>query len=161
MIIGKVRELRTQRGLTQFQLAQLSGVSLPTIQNIEALKANPSISILEKIFNSLNAKLTVDVEFESIDVINLFNCTSSEFKNYNLPKSLKTLFSAKKQGEERSLELRLALAMSLLDHYPQWLKKKDLFKKAHHFLKQESDQRMFPRLIKFRRIWLAKLSEVI
>jgi len=50
IMLYNLRILRSQSGYSQVRLAQESGVSLPTIQNIEAQKANPTIDILEKIF---------------------------------------------------------------------------------------------------------------
>jgi len=45
--------MRTQRGWSQDQLTHECHVSLPTIQNIEAGKANPTMEILSKILDSL------------------------------------------------------------------------------------------------------------
>ncbi len=50
---------RKALGLTQMQLAIQAGVSLPTIQNLEAKKGNPTIGLLEKISTVLGYSLEV------------------------------------------------------------------------------------------------------
>jgi transcriptional regulator with XRE-family HTH domain len=52
-------EIRTSRqmlGLTQSELARLAGVSLPTIQNLEARRANPTLSTLEAVYRVLGLR---------------------------------------------------------------------------------------------------------
>lgn len=54
--------LKTKRkalGLTQMQLAVRAGVSLPTIQNLEAKRGNPTILLLEKISAVLGCSVKV------------------------------------------------------------------------------------------------------
>ena len=53
----QVRSLRIGLGLTQTRLAHLAGISLPSIQNIEAGKANPAISTLSALFEVLGLDL--------------------------------------------------------------------------------------------------------
>jgi transcriptional regulator with XRE-family HTH domain len=48
---------RKALGLTQMRLAIQAGVSLPTIQNLEAKKGNPTIGLLEKISTALGCSL--------------------------------------------------------------------------------------------------------
>ena len=58
MDLGKlVRKARKRKKLSQVQLAAQTGVSLPTIQNIEANKGNPTISVLEKVCSPLDISL--------------------------------------------------------------------------------------------------------
>ena len=52
-----IREARTQLGITQSELSHLSKVSLPTIQNIESGKGNPSLSTLEDLLVPLGRTL--------------------------------------------------------------------------------------------------------
>lgn len=51
------REARKDLGYSQVQLAGFSGVSLPTIQNIEANKGNPSFEVIQKLSESLGLSL--------------------------------------------------------------------------------------------------------
>lgn len=48
---------RKALGLTQTQLAVRAGVSLPTIQRLEAKKGNPTVALLEKISAVLNCSV--------------------------------------------------------------------------------------------------------
>ena len=52
-----IREERLQQGLTQSELAHRSRVSLPTVQNIEAGRANPSLSTLTRLLDALGLEL--------------------------------------------------------------------------------------------------------
>ncbi|ANB56249.1 helix-turn-helix family protein [Anoxybacillus sp. B7M1] len=49
----KIREIRTKRGLTQYQLADMVVADVSTINKIEKNKANPSLSMLERIAQAL------------------------------------------------------------------------------------------------------------
>jgi transcriptional regulator with XRE-family HTH domain len=54
--------LKTRRelfGLTQVELAHASGVSLPSIQNLEAGKGNPSMQTLEPLLRALGMELEI------------------------------------------------------------------------------------------------------
>ena len=66
IMLCNFKELRLNLGLTQFELAAQSGVSLPTIQNIEAGKANPSLDVLEKLLEALGLKLKID--YPEVDI---------------------------------------------------------------------------------------------
>ncbi len=55
-----IREARHALGLSQTALAVRAGVSLATLQNIEADRANPSVSTLEKLLGPLGLGLTVE-----------------------------------------------------------------------------------------------------
>ena len=58
-MICDLKRLRADFGLTQMELATKSGISLPTIQNIESGKANPSLDILTRILNVLGLEIKV------------------------------------------------------------------------------------------------------
>jgi transcriptional regulator with XRE-family HTH domain len=53
-----LKKIRKSLHLTQFELAALAGVSLPTIQNIEAQKANPSVALLARLGDVLHFELS-------------------------------------------------------------------------------------------------------
>lgn len=162
MIIAEIKKLRLSRGLTQSQLAHQSGVSLPTIQNIEALKANPSLMILERILDSLDAKLELSVNLKNPDIIEIFNMDLSEFKKINLKLLLKKLNqNSNAKNQSRHLDLFIALYAALLQSYPNWLKKNSLYKNIKTEYDIISRNMDLNRHIKFRRIWLSKLSQVI
>jgi len=58
-VMATVREMRRAAGLTQTALAARAGVSLATLQNIEAGSANPALATLRKILAPLGLELCV------------------------------------------------------------------------------------------------------
>jgi transcriptional regulator with XRE-family HTH domain len=60
-----VRASRRALGLSQASLAGIAEVSLATLQNLEAGRANPSMSVLERILEPLG--LGVEIRSESAD----------------------------------------------------------------------------------------------
>jgi len=58
-LMERVRETRRAAGLTQAALAARAGVSLATLQNIEAGRANPALATLRKILSSLGLEIGV------------------------------------------------------------------------------------------------------
>jgi len=59
-VLGKaVREMREQRGWTQATLAQASGLTQPAVARFEAGGTVPTIPVLERLANALEAELVV------------------------------------------------------------------------------------------------------
>jgi len=58
-IFQKIRDLRKQHGLTQTELADISGVSLPSISRLERGKESIRLDVLVKILDCLGYQLTV------------------------------------------------------------------------------------------------------
>lgn len=56
-IARNIKQLRQIRGLTQDQLAKVSGVPRPTWANLESGSANPTVSILAKVALSLQVSV--------------------------------------------------------------------------------------------------------
>lgn len=54
-----IKSVRQRKGLTQEQLAELSGMTRSTISKIEAGKFNASIDLLEKLIKPLGAELDI------------------------------------------------------------------------------------------------------
>jgi len=54
-----VREMRERRGWTQVQLAQASGLTQPAVARFEAGGTVPTIPVLERLANALEAELVV------------------------------------------------------------------------------------------------------
>ena len=59
-----VKKHRAKRGITRKLLASLSGISIRYLAQLEAGKANPTISILKNIAYALNMSLS-DILFEN------------------------------------------------------------------------------------------------
>ena len=58
-LIGKLIEAREQKGLSQRELAKLSGVKQPAIARLESMKTTPQIDTLFKILNPLGYTLSI------------------------------------------------------------------------------------------------------
>lgn len=163
MLPKDIKSLRTAQGYTQYELAEKAGVSLPTIQNIEGGRANPSLSNIEKILGALNARLEIKINLQSFDILDLFNMDLERFKKIDLKEILLQFFESANANpfQGRDLELMTALLSGLSAHYPLWMKHQKFDSvnlKKWNLLEKQIDP---SRLIKFRRIWVAKISQVI
>lgn len=58
-LIGKIIEARESKGLSQRELAELSGVKQPAIARMESMKATPQIDTLMKILIPLGYTLAI------------------------------------------------------------------------------------------------------
>lgn len=64
MISNKVKEYRTQRNMTQVELAKMVGASSRTIISIEAQKYNPTLELAFKIALALNTTVVELFEYK-------------------------------------------------------------------------------------------------
>jgi len=58
-LIGKMIEAREERGLSQRELAEISGIKQPAIARLESLKATPQIDTLFKVLYPLGYTLEI------------------------------------------------------------------------------------------------------
>ncbi len=58
-LIGKLIEAREKLGVSQRQLAEMSGLKQPAIARVESLKSTPQIDTLFKILSPLGYKLDI------------------------------------------------------------------------------------------------------
>ena len=58
-LIEKVIEAREQKGLSQRELAEISGVKQPAIARLESMKTTPQIDTLFKILNPLGYTISI------------------------------------------------------------------------------------------------------
>ena len=58
-LIGKMIEAREEKGLSQRELAELSGVKQPAIARMESMKSTPQIDTLFKILAPLGYTLSI------------------------------------------------------------------------------------------------------
>lgn len=56
---NRIAEIRKQRGLTQAELSEITGLQRVNISKIENGRYNVSIDILQKICNSLDCELKI------------------------------------------------------------------------------------------------------
>lgn len=58
-LIGKMIEAREEKGLSQRELAELTGMKQPAIARLESMKTTPQIDTLFKILNPLGYTLSI------------------------------------------------------------------------------------------------------
>ena len=58
-LIGKLIEAREEKGLSQRELAEISGVKQPAIARLESMKATPQIDTLFKILHPLGYTIAI------------------------------------------------------------------------------------------------------
>lgn len=58
-LIGKLVEARESKGLSQRDLAEISGVKQPAIARLESMKSTPQINTLFKILSPLGYTLSI------------------------------------------------------------------------------------------------------
>ncbi len=58
-LIGKLIEAREQKGISQRELAKMSGVKQPAIARLESMKSTPQIDTLLKVLSPLGYKLDI------------------------------------------------------------------------------------------------------
>lgn len=66
-LIGKIIQIREEKGLSQKQLAELAGLKQPAIARMESSKVSPQINTLLKILQPLGYTLAIvpsDVKLE-------------------------------------------------------------------------------------------------
>ena len=61
-VLGTIKARRVMLGLTQEDLAEMAGVSLATIKDIDRGVGNPSLHILEKIAEVLGMEIQVNAK---------------------------------------------------------------------------------------------------
>ena len=60
---GRIKALRAKRGLTQAQLAQLSGISHGYLSRIEIGMQSPTLEVIEKLAAALTVKPAALLEY--------------------------------------------------------------------------------------------------
>lgn len=58
-LIGKLIEAREEKGLSQRELAEISGLKQPAIARLESMQTTPQINTLFKVLSSLGYTLTI------------------------------------------------------------------------------------------------------
>lgn len=161
---------RVALGFTQMQLASRAGISLPTLQNIEAGKANPSWDILAKLNHALGCEIQFKlqpVDWGCLSQIGVpltepgkplvFDADRSllEFK-----KALHEFTTEKKPMMEREWEAFASFLWALRDHYPSVMAK---YQSLLSPVQLERKLQAYPlgRLIKLRRLALSRINKKV
>ena len=166
-MICDFKALRNDLGLTQVEFAALSGISLPTIQNIEAGKANPSLDILQKALVALGMELKVVPPAFDVDVAILLGVplvSNSVTRSFKPTKNLLKTESRKwvqclkhNTLSERDTTALISFLCALKDYWPTF------YKEINCSIFSESIEKMRKNghMIKLRRIALANLSRYL
>lgn len=64
----KIQSIRKSRGITQEGLAEMIGIEIPSLSNIETGKYSPSIETLQKLATALNVKVWEFYYVEEISI---------------------------------------------------------------------------------------------
>lgn len=164
-----IKRFRESVQWSQSKLAQESGVSFPTIQKIEAGKANPTLEILEKLLRVMGLELKFQpAEFNLEAAIKLGVPLSGDvtLSESIIPSSrlLKEqtrywmqLFVHQMFNEREELAVT-SLLMALKDHYPSFYQREI---KCTVFDDKIQEHRNSGKCIKLRRIALNKLSQYL
>lgn len=166
-----VRSRRTALGLTQSDLARMSGVSLPTIQNLERGAGNPSLSTMESLLAALGMDVRVDERAADWDALTALGLPLTAGKPRRLVPTLDLLAHHARlaaleisegqrdaEDRERKGEALHALLLATRSHYPTL--------HAHAFGRSAAvarilDRPVSGRVVKLGRIALARLSEYL
>ena len=171
-LAGILKSRRTDLGLTQIELAFACGISLPTVQNIELGKANPSHEIVVRLLSRLGLFSQVRVvpcDWEKLSALGvpLFEVTGraklkSGFKP-NKEDLVLLVFAGLSELQLENFSGRKAdalqsLLLAIKSHYPKFFRT--------HFVKSKLVQQCLAknlsgRIIKLKRLALAKLGEFL
>jgi len=165
-----IRRTRRELGLTQATLSAEAGVSLATVQNVEAGTANPSLATLEKLLGALGLRLRVGPDGADWDLLASFGLplTTAESRPPragigDLPEQISQAALELSRGErdearQRKLESLQALLLALSQHFPsvyrQWFGRVPIVR------------RLVPpepsgRIIKLARVASSRLAEAL
>lgn len=165
-----IKQRRQQKGYTQVKLSAVTNVSLPTIQNLEAGKANPTLTLLERIKGPL--EILVDIrsgepDWKFLQAYGLpletaetsKNAKSSPFSYFRFSKELLCAVDyVSLSHEERLKEAVGALLSTLQTHYPTFFGYGLAEPKVLKFI---DTLKKTGRLIKLKRLALAKISKIM
>lgn len=144
----KVLAMRKELGLSQVTLAELSEVSLPTIQKIESGQSNPTLDVMLRIGNSLGFTLNIEDILEGYD---------SNKDGQNHIQDIMRCFNRRHLNSVRQNDELFASFLALKIHYPSLFKKL----KKRTVIEDELKIRLNDspgRLIKHARICLETLN---
>jgi len=168
-IYRKISYLRKDLGLSQVGLAYHANVSLPTIQNIEAGKANPSLSVLQAITSVLGYAVRLEPAEPDWDLLAKCGAPFLEKKSSKgiqaspellsgLLKKVCHYLNTHKEAKQRMVEAVQGLLLAIYFHYPQFFRKSFKNSQAVHLI---FPKKITPRLLKLKRISLSNISEYL
>ena len=158
------KKKRKELGFSQVRLAANANVALPTVQNLEAAKGNPSIDVLSKTLDAIGYEMKIVPRLPDWDLLFSLGVPLMEKKHYSrrperrqvapaILQAIDFLTQSTGAGFERQLDAVKAFVLALKTHYPSLYSGIRPFLPAH-FLPLHPDG----RLIKLRRIALSLLA---
>lgn len=164
MNISKILRLaRQQKKMTQMEVARRSQISLATIQNIEADRANPEWDTLSALFKTLQLKIEFHnspLDWSKLATLGCPILVDTKNHSANVTELKETLISLdlsqhSEEFEERQLQALVAWLSALRDHYPS------LWKLAPSATKKWLTETTTPLSIKLRRSALSQLGSYL
>jgi transcriptional regulator with XRE-family HTH domain len=163
-----LKETRLNYRLSQVKLSHESGVSLPTIQNIEAGKANPTVEVLERLLSSFGLQFQVAIpEFDS-ERASAFGVPLVAYSSKSVVLVNKDTLRIEtrkwhqlllvKKLPEREVVSVIAFLKGLKEHYYQYYEKEIATPLFDQMIEAHSGD---GRVIKLRRIALANMSQYL
>ena len=163
--------LRRMHGYSQTHLATLSKTSLPTIQNIEAGRANPSLKTLQKIAQVLHCEIKIDSKPPNWDLLAWHGVPILTYtQNFIQTPTSKTLVKVISEAcmavlthksepdQERKLEALQAVLIALKTHFPKFFEKK---LKSVPSITELYPKKLSGRLIRLKRYALQRLCDYL
>lgn len=155
MITHQLKLKRKNLGLSQQRLAELAGVSLPTIQTMESGRANPSLEILIRISKVVGLGLVLEatpVDWDLLATLGIPLSTNNKSKINPTAEILilelrKALVISINATADRKVEALAATLLALKSHWPSIFKKLGTLREAANQLIAEQD---LNRLLKLR-----------
>lgn len=170
-VIEFLKVLRKQLGITQVELAHQSGVSLPSIQNLEAGNGNPSIETLQALAGSIGLELSMTIKPAHWDALAYLGAPLTTLSTVqSITPQLSTLlgtlreacvelhYSNQVSDRERKLEAVQALLLALEEHFPKIFKK---YCSPSTLIMSLKSKTITGKLIKLKRIAVARLAEYL
>ena len=165
-----IRYTRRSLGISQTDLAVRAGVSLATLQNLEAGRANPSLSTLERLLEPLGLGLEVqprEADWEAVAALGLplrgqgprgLPVDEASLLNHIHRAALDLARQPDLPDRERKSECLQALLLAIRSHFPsrykRWFRRSPLIR---DLLPNE----LSGRLIKLSRIARQPLAEIL
>lgn len=172
-----LRERRLLSGMAQAALANAAGVSLPTVQNLEAGKGNPSVQTLEALFEVLGLRLEMVPACADWDLLARMGVPistsglrqdsgQSRFSSRQLADQLRLAAFEFQEGEDprdppdraRKRESLEATLLALQSHFPSFFED---HVRGCPVLEQRVPRVPEARHIKLRRVALAGLARYL
>lgn len=166
MRFDEMKRRRMRLKMTQAETAAAAGISVPTLQNIEAGRANPSLETLTGLLKVLGLRLEFVVQepdWDGLIAYGLPTTRSSAVEEAGLPRRspgtlaerLKSTALAIESAPgaaipERLVEAFQALLVAIQTHFPSYYRTR--------LEKSEAVRRIYPKVISGRIIKLKRLA---